>query len=156
MITQERKRNNMENILSDKELTLECFKRRGTIAQQVTKAMGFEKINISVIDIEKRINESMRLPNQCRGLVLAQIARTIRQERFIHVCSVCKRYIIDGEWLKSFGRKIDETTFAWIERSIPPGQQTHGYCPICYEQVMKEVQTLRSEHNIVEGLENEL
>jgi hypothetical protein len=124
-----------------------------TLAQDITKAMGFQKINLNVIDIEKRINDSKRLPKQYRGLVLAKIGKTIRQERMIRVCSVCKRYEIDGEWIESIGFKVGEITLDWIELSIPPGQQTHGYCPVCYDQAMKEIETLREQHDIVEELE---
>ena len=124
-----------------------------TLAQEITKAMGFQKINLNVIEIEKHINDARRYPGQYRGLVLAKIAKTIRQERMIHVCCVCKRYEIDGEWLESVGFKVSEGTFNFIELSIPPGQQTHGYCPICYEEITNEIKALREQQAIVEELE---
>lgn len=125
-----------------------------SLTQKITKAMGFKKINISVIDIEKSINDSRRLPEQYRGLVLAKIAKTIRQERMMHVCCECKRYEVDGEWIDSAGWKLRAGIVEWIELSIPPGQQTHGYCPVCYCKIMKEIQAPRGEYNTVEELEN--
>lgn len=124
-----------------------------TLAQKITAAMGYEKINLNVIDIEHRINDARNLPKQHRGLVLAKIAKTIRQERMIHVCSACKRYEIDGEWIDSEGWKVGVGIVEWIDLSIPPGQQTHGYCPVCYEKVMKEIKVLREQGCIAEELE---
>jgi len=126
-----------------------------TLAQGITEAMGFQKINLNVIDIEKRINDARRYPAQYRGLVLGKIAMTIRKERMIHVCCECKRYLIDGEWIESIGLKISETRlpFEFVKLGIPPGQQTDGYCPVCYKEIMKEIKALREQQAIVEELE---
>jgi hypothetical protein len=134
----------MEKILLEEELDLECFERKGTPAQQIIAAMAYEKINLNVIDIEHRINDARKLPKQYRGMVIAKIARTIRQERIITVCAWHKPKMVwwDGA--------------EWNNSDIPPGVQSHGMCPECYEKEMKQVKILLEQGKIIKELENDL
>ncbi len=50
------------------------------------------------------------------------------QERFTIVCCKCQRWVDDERWTDS---------------PIPEGKQSHTYCPVCYDEVMKEIEELR-------------
>lgn len=131
----------MENLLIE-ELNLECLKPKGTLAQQIAGLMGYKKITLNIIDIEKQINDTKILSFEYRALALARIAKTIRQERIIHVCAwhKPKQAWWDGE--------------EWNTSDIPPGKYTHTMCEACYEQEMKEVKILREQAEILKELGN--
>lgn len=83
------------------------------LEERIQKAMGFKEISDTVNIFTQRIYHAELVPIKYRGLLLARIAKAMRRERFISVCCVCGRYLVDGEWIKG---------------SIPPGIQSHTYC----------------------------
>jgi len=83
------------------------------------KALGFESPNDLSVAIANRILKAGK-----DALTIAKIAKTIRNERFIRVCCACQKYFDNGEW---------------VEGNIPIGKQSHGYCPECFEEIMKEI-----------------
>jgi hypothetical protein len=135
-----------------------------TLAQDITRIMGYEKINLSVIDIEKRINEAYVYCGMNRALDLARIAKTIRQERLITVCAWHKPNQVwwDGQEWRDYSMAEPTTYDGEMSysllggHSIPPGIQTHGMCPECYEKEMSEVKILLEQGKIIKELENDL
>jgi hypothetical protein len=93
------------------------------LEERIQKAMGFKDINPTVNRFTQRIYLSERVSAKYRGLLLARIAKAMRRERFISVCCVCNRFKVDSEWIKG---------------NIPPGVQSHTYCPSCYEKAKSQ------------------
>jgi len=111
---------------------LSVFRKEGTLVEQIMAALGFKKIDPTVTYIEQRINFARNLSNPLYFYTVAHTAKMIRRNRFIRVCCVCKRYEVHGEWVKG---------------KIPKGNQTHTYCPVCYEELKKEIKILKAESN---------
>jgi hypothetical protein len=60
-----------------------------------------------------------------------KIAKRIRKERSIHVCSVCRRFKSGDGWVQGI-LKADGTII------YPQGKQTHTFCPECYNEYYKD------------------
>ncbi len=99
-------------------------------AQDLSEVMGIKSINQDVLEVGQAVLDAKGNP-----IELMKIAKHIRKERLIRVCCVCKRWYDGDRWVNP---KVitdwqgNETAF------YPQGQQTHTFCPECYNGFYKD------------------
>ena len=101
-------------------------------AQDLAEAMGLPDINQTVLEIGQSILDTKQFPKAQRGLQVARIARRIRKERFVYLCSWC----LDIGIIKIKRNDVWE-----VAKSIPGGKRSHGICEECRDELVKESRT---------------
>lgn len=105
-------------------------------AQDLAEAFGQENIDDGILTAGQEILNTRDLKPARRGFKLMRISKLMRRYRFIHVCSVCKRYKSGDEWVMPI-LKIENWKIPRPLRIYPQGKQSHTFCPSCYNEFYK-------------------
>ena len=104
-------------------------------AMDLAEALGLPNINQAVLEIGQEILSSRGNP-----IELMKIAKKIRKERFIRICSYCRRFESGGRWM------VPELRVDYWNQTreliYPQGQQTHCACPECFKKEMAKLKAV--------------